>query len=126
MATPIGSYRDLVVWQRAIELTREVYLLTGNMPDSERYGLRAQMQRASVSVASNIAEGQGRATRGEFRHFLGVARGSLYEVDTQLTIALDLGFVTQQDTAATHALVEEVGKMLNALMRSLNAPNPKR
>lgn len=118
----IASYRDLVVWQRAIDLSKEVYRLTGGMPESERYGLCAQLRRASVSIASNIAEGQGRATRGEFRHFLGVARGSLYEVDTQLVIALELGYTTNNEVAGTLALVEEVGKMLNALMRSLNTP----
>src|SRR5882672_8884750 len=85
------SHRELFVWQKAKALAVRLYRETESFPKSETYGLSSQLRRASVSVASNIAEGQGRLTRGEFQHFLGMARGSLLEVDTQLAIALDPG-----------------------------------
>src|SRR5260370_37308618 len=87
------SYRELLVWQKAKALAVHTYTATTNFPRSETYGLTSQIRRASVSVASKIAEGQGRLTSGEFRHFLGQARGSLLEVETQLAIAFDLGFL---------------------------------
>jgi four helix bundle protein len=86
------SYRDLKVWQRAIELSVALYRLTVGFPREETYGLSAQLRRAGVSIASNIAEGWGRASSGEYKHFLGMARGSNFEVQTQLVIARSLGF----------------------------------
>lgn len=86
------SFKNLAVWQRAIELTVAVYKLTAMFPDSERFGLINQLRRASVSVASNIAEGYGRSTKGEYVLFLGHARGSNSEVETQIVIAKALGF----------------------------------
>src|ERR1039458_8264471 len=86
------SFRNLAVWQRAIDMTLEVYKLTSSFPDSERFGLTNQLRRASVSVASNIAEGYGRSTRGECVQFLGHARGSNSEVETQLVISQALKF----------------------------------
>ncbi len=81
------SYRELFVWQRARALAAQAYTITEQFPVAERYGLTSQIRRAAVSVASNIAEGQGRLTSGEFQHFLGQARGSLLEMETQLAIA---------------------------------------
>ena len=86
------SFKDLIVWQRAIQLSLTVYKLTSSFPDSERFGLTNQLRRASVSVASNIAEGYGKSSRGEYVLFLGHARGSNFEVQTQLVIADGLGF----------------------------------
>jgi four helix bundle protein len=86
------SYMDLVVWQRAVQMAIAVYKLTSAFPASERFGLTNQLRRASVSVASNIAEGYGRTTKGEYLQFLGHARGSTFEVATQLVIAKSLGF----------------------------------
>jgi four helix bundle protein len=86
------SFKDLIVWQKAVDLSSEVYRLTASFPRSERFGLSDQMRRASVSVASNIAEGYGRATKGEYVQFLGHARGSNCELQTQLAIAERLGF----------------------------------
>jgi four helix bundle protein len=86
------SYRELLVWQKAKSLAVNVFRATESFPQSQLYGLTSQLRRAAVSVASNIAEGQGRLITGEFRHFLGPARGSLLEMETQLAIALDLGF----------------------------------
>jgi len=113
------SFRDLAVWQRSIELTLAVYKLTAAFPDSERFGLTNQLRRASVSVASNIAEGYGRATKGEYLQFLGHARGSASEVETQLVIAKALGYGSQQQLQSSEALCSEVGRMLRAMMRTL-------
>ncbi len=86
------GYRDLIVWQRAVQMTVEVYHLTDTFPRQEMYGLSSQMRRAAVSVASNIAEGWGRQSDGEYKQFLGIARGSNMELQTQLIIAGKLGF----------------------------------
>jgi four helix bundle protein len=115
------SFRNLAVWQRAIEMTLEVYKLTSSFPDSERFGLTNQLRRASVSVASNIAEGYGRSTRGEYVQFLGHARGSNSEVETQLVIARSLSFGPKQVLDKTEELCSEVGRMLGALMKSLRS-----
>jgi four helix bundle protein len=112
------SFRNLTVWQRSIELTLAVYRLTSKFPDSERFGLTNQLRRASVSVASNIAEGCGRATKGEYVQFLGHARGSNSEVETQIVISKALGFGTEDELKTTEALCNEVGRMLGALMKS--------
>ena len=115
------SFKNLTVWQRAIELTLAIYKLTSSFPDAERYGLTNQLRRASVSVASNRAEGYGRATRGEYVQFLGNARGSISEVETQLVIAKALGFGSRQLINSSEGLCNEVGRMLRALMNSLKS-----
>jgi four helix bundle protein len=116
------SYKDLVVWQRAIQMTLAIYKLSVAFAKHEIYGLTSQIRRASVSVASNIAEGYGRGSRGEYKQFLGMARGSNWELQTQLIIALELGYgdALVQENAAE--LSEQVGKMLNALVTRLNEP----
>lgn len=113
------SYRDLLVWQRSIQLSVAIYRFTGDFPNAELYGLTSQLRRAAVSVASNIAEGYGRATKGEFRQFVGVARGSILEVQTQLEIAKQLGFGKETQRRAADALAEETGKMTWALIQKL-------
>jgi four helix bundle protein len=115
------SFKDLIVWQRAIELTTDVYKLTSKFPEAERFGLTNQMRRASVSIASNIAEGYGRATKGEYVQFLGHARGSCSELETQLVIAKRLGFGTQSNLESADSLCNEVGRMLGGLMKSVRA-----
>ncbi|MGA2569178.1 MAG: four helix bundle protein [Terracidiphilus sp.] len=115
------SFRNLAVWQRAIELTLAIYKLTSFFPDSERFGLTNQLRRAAVSVASNIAEGYGRSSRGEYVQFLGNARGSISEVETQLVIAKALGFGSKQVLSAADDLCSEVGRMLRAMMKSLKS-----
>jgi four helix bundle protein len=112
------SFRNLDVWQRSIELTLAIYELTPKFPDSERFGLTNQLRRASVSVASNIAEGYGRATKGDYVQFLGHARGSNSEVETQIVISKALGFGSRQKLEIAEALCSEVGRMLGALMKS--------
>ena len=115
------SYRDLVVWQKAKVLAVEVYRLTDAFPKSELYGLTSQVRRAAVSVVSNIAEGQGRLTKGEFLQFLGHARGSLFELETQLEIALELRYVTAEVKKGIADKVTEVRRLLIGLMDSLQA-----
>jgi len=113
------SYRELVVWQKARQLIFHVYLATKDFPKNEVYGLTAQLRRAAVSVASNIAEGQGRLTSGEFLHFLGQARGSLLELDTQLIIALDLNYLTLDYQKEIEVELRRVLGLLNRLIDSL-------
>jgi four helix bundle protein len=117
--TLVESFRDLIVWQRSIELSVAIYKSSMTFPREEVYGLTSQIRRASVSVASNIAEGQGRNSVGEFRQFLGIARGSNLEVQTQLVIASKLGFGHPAAIANCESLSIEVGRMLNGLMNSL-------
>ena len=113
------SFKDLVVWQRAVELSVAVYEFTSTFEDAERFGLSNQLRRASVSIASNIAEGYGRASKGEYLQFLGHARGSNFEVQTQLIIAKKLCFGARQSFDRTNALSDEVSKMLVAIMSKL-------
>jgi four helix bundle protein len=118
------SFKDLIVWQRSIQLTVSVYKLTAKFPDAERFGLTNQLRRASVSIASNVAEGYGKSSKGEYLLFLGHARGSCAEVETQLIIARELNLGTEQDLATSASLCDEVGKMLVALMKSLRSAQP--
>ena len=111
------DFRDLVVWQKAVAFVTEVYRATQSFPTDERFGLTSQIRRAAVSIPSNIAEGQGRLTRGEFRQFLGHAKGSLCEVETQLIIAQNLGYLS--DPQSLLAQLHEVARLLNGLLSSL-------
>ena len=113
------SYRDLLVWQKAKGLAIEIYRQTENFPSSEKYGLTNQLRRAGVSVASNIAEGQGRLTKGEFRQFLGHARGSILEIDTQLAIAFELSYLSKTQYEFLEQKAYEVLGLLNRLLASL-------
>jgi four helix bundle protein len=115
------AFQDLMVWQRAIEMSLAVYEYTDGFPSKEMYGLTSQLRRASVSVASNIAEGRGRHTQGEFRQFLGIAQGSNYEVQTQLVLAERLNFGQDAQLQRSKVLSVEVGKMLSSLIASVAA-----
>ena len=111
------DFRQLIVWQKAMTLVTDIYRATQSFPGDERFGLTSQLRRAAVSVPSNIAEGQGRLTLGEFRQFLGHAKGSLCEVETQLLIAQNLGYLP-----APRSLLDslnEVARLLNGLINSL-------
>jgi four helix bundle protein len=112
------SFRELVVWQRSIQLATLIYRLTQSFPREELYGLTSQLRRAAVSVSSNIAEGQGRLSSGEFRQFLGVARGSNFELQTQLEIARQLGLAAGALIDEAELLSHEVGKMIYAITES--------
>jgi four helix bundle protein len=113
------SYRDLIVWQRSIQMSVSIYKLTNTFPREELYGLTSQLRRAEVLVASNIAEGYGRGSTGEYKQFLGMARGSNMEVQTQLVISRELGIGDADTLNRTESLSHEVGKMLVALMNKL-------
>ncbi|MGD0520390.1 MAG: four helix bundle protein [Terracidiphilus sp.] len=113
------SFRDLQVWQRSIQLAVAIYRLTKDFPREELYGLTSQIRRSAVSVPSNIAEGQGRLSIGEFRQFLGVARGSNFELQTQLVIARALEIGNPKLIDETESLSHEVGKMIHALLQSI-------
>jgi four helix bundle protein len=118
--TRTRHYRDLLVWQKAMELAREVYLRTEEFPKSETFGLRMQMRRSAVSVASNIAEGHGRLTDPQLRNALGMARGSLYELQTQTDLASSLNFIDADSTEHILSTTTEVAKMINGLIGVLN------
>lgn len=118
--TKIQSYRDLIVWQKSMRLVVFVYKLTERFPKSELYGLESQMRRASVSISSNIAEGKMRGTRKDYRHFLLNALGSSAELETQIEIAKQLSFGQFSDYKEASGLLEEVMKMLSALIKKLN------
>jgi four helix bundle protein len=117
------SYRDLLVWQKSIALCVQIYKVCESFPKSELYGLTSQMQRAAVSIPSNIAEGQGRQHIGEFIQFLSVANGSLAELDTQRIIAECLHFISPDDSTRLEAGITEVRKMLYALTGKLKSNN---
>ena len=116
----IRSYRDLHVWQRAVELVEEVYRVSASFPDQEKYGLTSQIRRAAVSVPSNIAEGYGRRRTGHYLHHLAIANGSLKEVETQLIIAGRLNFIEKEQAQLAWSLLQDTGKMLTSLTRSLD------
>jgi four helix bundle protein len=113
------SFKQLVVWQRAVELSLATYKLTSGFPKSEQFGLTNQLRRAAVSIASNIAEGNGRSTTGEYLQFLGHARGSISELQTQLVISEALQFGSEDSLKAATCLSEDVSRMLNALIQKL-------
>jgi len=115
------DYRDLIVWQKAMELTVCIYSLTQSFPKQEIYGLSSQMRRASVSIASNIAEGRGRLNPAEFRQVLAMAQGSIYELETQLLIANSLGFARAEAIKEAESIANEVSKMLRSFIQKLNA-----
>ncbi len=119
MGSGITTHRDLLAWQKAFALGLGVYELTVDFPADERFGLVSQLRRASVSVASNIAEGYGRGTTSDYLRFLRMARGSLYEIDTQLGFALELGYITGVAYERLQAELEESGRLLGGLIRSV-------
>jgi four helix bundle protein len=118
-------FRDLIVWQKSMQLARDVYALTRDFPKDELFGLTSQLRRAAVSVPSNIAEGHGRLTDNGFAVFLGQARGSLFEVETQIELAQALGFLALDDAKKSLADCNEVAKMLNGLLKTLKEKETK-
>lgn len=123
----IQTYRDLDVWNRAMDLVEQVYELTKSFPSEEKFGLVSQMRRAAVSVPSNIAEGHGRKHTGDYVHHLSMARGSLAELETQLLLVVRLRIVDTSQTDPIWHLAQRIGQMLNRLIASLqhvNSSNP--
>ena len=119
MGSEIRSFRDLKAWQKAMDLCQEVYRLSQSYPADERFALTAQTRRAAVSVPSNIAEGYGRGQQRDYVRFIRMARGSLYELETQLLLAVRLGFTTADSGGRCMELVREVDRILCALIRAV-------
>ncbi len=121
---PIRNHRDLIVWQRAMDLVADVYRLTDRFPREERYGLVQQVKRAVASIPSNIAEGHGRDHLGDYLRHLSVANGSLMELETQLSIAVRLGYLEQNDATTLFDGTAQVGQLLAGLVRALKRRVP--
>ncbi len=113
------NYRELIVWQNAIKIAKTVYQLTGKFPKQETYALADQLRRAAVSVPSNIAEGQARKSPGDFRRFLHIALGSLAEVDTQLVLAQEFGYLSKEEVDPMDEQIQILRKKLYALINTL-------
>jgi four helix bundle protein len=116
---PVQSYRDLVAWQKSMDLIVDIYSCTQKFPKSEMYGLISQLRRAAVSVPSNIAEGHARCSTGEFKQFLGHALGSVMEMETQILIGERLGYLDPTQSKHLIERTTEIGKIVNGLLRSL-------
>ncbi len=117
--TTVPGYRNLEVWQKAMDLVAFCYRLSDQFPRSEEFGLRSQLRRAATSIPSNIAEGQGRSTTGEYLQHLSIAHGSLMELETQIQIAERLGYLGSAEVKVANERSVEVGRMLNGLIRRL-------
>ena len=120
------SYRDLIAWQKAIQLVTDIYKATRQFPKEEIYGLTSQIRRAAVSVPSNIAEGQARLSKLEFKNFLSHARSSLVEVETQLLIARNLGYLSEPAAGQLLEQTTEVARILNGLLNTVRTPTENR
>lgn len=114
----IQNYKELDVWKKSIAFTIEVFRLTAGFPETERNGLIYQIRRAAISVPANIAEGWGRGSKKEYIQFLKIARGSLMQLETHLTVGCMLTFLTQDELEVASETIEEIGKMLNGLIRA--------
>ena len=116
----LSSYRELIVWQKSMDLAARIYTITRSYPAEERFGITSQMRRAATSIPANIAEGQARRSTGEFLQSLGIARGSLAELETFLTLSERLEFLAKTDSESLLNGCAEINKMLHALMKSLS------
>ena len=113
----VKSYEDLIVWQKSVCLVEEIYTLTSSFPKSELFGLTSQMNRSAVSVPSNIAEGFGRRSRDEFKRYLKISLGSLYELKTQVLISNRLGFITYQQMKSLEDLFLSIDKIIHTILK---------
>src|SRR6056300_1626690 len=108
------NFRKLKIWEQGIEIVKAIYLLSENLPSEEKFGLRSQITRAAVSIPSNIAEGCSRNSEIEFKRFLEIAMGSLFEVETQLVIAQELNFIKENELEVIFSLIQKEAKMINS------------
>lgn len=115
----IESHRDLLVWQKSMDLVEAIYRVTLKLPSHEQFGLTSQLRRAAVSVPSNIAEGYGRQSSGSYRQFLSVSRGSLLELETQIELCVRLKYLTEADTVTIMRDITEISKMLTSLISKI-------
>ena len=120
MSTTFKSYRDLEVWQRSMKLAKRIYQVTQKFPSDERFGLTNQLRRASVSVPSNLAEGHARFGAGEFSRFISISMGSVAEIETQILLSTDLGYLTGELSREILEDLETIGKMLRGLAKSIS------
>lgn len=120
------SFKELKVWQKGIELVEIVYRITASFPKEEKYGLRAQMRNAAVSIPSNIAEGHLRKTAKDFKQFLSIARGSCAELETQTIISYRLGFIQEDDFSSLSQKIQELSKMLSSFYSKLTVQTAKK
>lgn len=120
----MADYKNLKVWQNAISLTMRIYDVADKFPNYELYGLANQMERAAVSIPSNIAEGCGRQSDKEFYYFLHIAKGSMYELQTQLYIASGRGYMSDEDMEEINHMIDDLGKMISGLLRRVEERNP--
>ena len=121
----IKSYRDLIVWQKSMELTVAIYRLTRTLPSVERFGLVAQLQWAAAAIPANLAEGHERRSRGDFKRFVSIARGSLAELETHLELAHRLAYLNAETMQSIEAAAAEVGRMLSVMLRKLGRKAPQ-
>lgn len=117
---PVASYRDLVLWQKSVALVTSLYRVTQGFPKEEIYGLTNQIRRAAVSIPANVAEGQGRLTTGEFKQFLGHARGSRFELESHVSIAKNLKYVSDKEAETIIEHIHELARLVNGLLNALN------
>lgn len=116
----MNNYKELKVWQKSMDLAEKVYQLTKSFPDQEKFGLISQLRRCAVSIPSNIAEGAGRNSNKEFRNFLGIANGSANELNTQLLIAVRIGYVKEEQLKEIFSLLSEVQKIIFVLIKKFS------
>ena len=126
MSTPINSYRDLIAWQRTFQTGLRLHRMASDLPDSERFGLDSQIRRGAVAMASNIAEGYGRGSTGDYVRFLKVARGCMYELDTQLLFSVELGYLPREFYEGLKRDLDECEWVLAGLIRSIERPETHR
>jgi len=119
MTNTVKSFHDLVAWQKAMELVTEIYRVSQKFSKEEMFGLTSQIRRAAVSIPSNIAEGRGKSSTGEFQQFLYHSRGSLAEVETQLIIAINLGYLQKSEVANIMELISRTGRLLHGLLSAI-------
>ena len=117
----MNSYKDLVLWQKAMALVKEVYRLVKKLPREEQYALSEQIRRSAVSIPSNIAEGYGRNSKNAYIHFLKIARGSKFELETQLLICVEIGYLTEEQIAPAMTLCDEIGRITFKILSKISA-----
>ena len=118
--TEIKSYKDLLIWQKGMDIVKDIYLLCESFPTNEVFGLQSQLKRSAISIPSNIAEGYGRQLRKSYLHFLRISRGSLFELETQIILAKDLNFISEESYNKIIKQITEESKMLNSYIKSLS------
>ena len=119
------NFRDLKVWKKSIDVVMKVYGICSRLPKEEKYALGDQMRRAAVSISSNISEGDGRNSIKDYTHFLDIARGSTYELTTQIIICEKLNYISADEAQEIEGLCDEISKMLNAMIKSLRVRSPE-